>query len=713
MTGLDATVGEAIAALWWPVARLGEAIEAASRGAGLRHGAFADPLVAPAALAGGTLAAIGDWLDWAAERLGIEAIAIDTTLADCDDLLRSGGPALIFYGLDNASGFLVLQSARHGTAQFLTPDLRLQRCAPEVVVTALFADQCEVLISEMDRVLNAAGVIGARQQHVRAAMLRERLSQARVGGIWLLRLPASAGFFAQLQAAGVVRQIALILAAFAVLYGFEIAGWSLIGSAALGGQLDFGWLAAWVMLMITLIPWRLLGGWFEAGFALDTGRLLKSRLLAGALAMAPDSVKRHGVGHLISRVMESQALESLALNGGIAVVVSVMELGFAGWILARGAAGGMHLALLMGWTALTCWLGWRFHRRLHGWSDQRLAMTHGLIEAMVGHRTRLAQERPDTRDARDDATMSAYLGSSHAMDRSAVLVGSALPSGWIIAGLVGMTPALVGGAPTPTAMAISLGGMLVAQRAFAGIAGGLAGLSRATFAWGQVAGLFEAGSLAAPLRPWLPATAIASGTRLIDAQGLNYTYPDSDERVITATNLVIDRGDRILIEGASGGGKSTLAALLTGLRQPDSGLLLLDGLDRSTLGDTWHRLATAAPQFHENHILSGTIGFNLLMGRQWPAPEDDLREAETLCEELGLGELLVRMPGGIHQRVGETGWQLSHGERSRIFLARALLQQAPLTVMDESFAALDPETLDMCLSTALRRAATLVVIAHP
>jgi ATP-binding cassette subfamily B protein len=101
------------------------------------------------------------------------------------------------------------------------------------------------------------------------------------------------------------------------------------------------------------------------------------------------------------------------------------------------------------------------------------------------------------------------------------------------------------------------------------------------------------------------------------------------------------------------------------------------------------------------------------MGRNWPASEAELEEARELCMELGLGPLLERMPSGMMQMVGETGWQLSHGERSRIFLARALLQKAPLTILDESFAALDPETLDACLACVLRRAPTLLVIAHP
>jgi ATP-binding cassette subfamily B protein len=92
---------------------------------------------------------------------------------------------------------------------------------------------------------------------------------------------------------------------------------------------------------------------------------------------------------------------------------------------------------------------------------------------------------------------------------------------------------------------------------------------------------------------------------------------------------------------------------------------------------------------------------------------EDYKEAEAVCRELGLGELLGRMPGGFEQMVGESGWQLSHGERSRLFIARALLQRADLLVLDESFAALDPENLRLALDCVLKRAPALLVIAHP
>jgi len=170
----------------------------------------------------------------------------------------------------------------------------------------------------------------------------------------------------------------------------------------------------------------------------------------------------------------------------------------------------------------------------------------------------------------------------------------------------------------------------------------------------------------------------------------------------------------LAVDGRSSGGKSTLASLLVGLRQPDSGLLLLRGFDRRTLGDAnWRRLVVSAPQFHENHVLSETFAFNLLMGRRWPARPEDLEECESVCRELGLGDLIDRMPAGLNQMVGETGWQLSHGERSRLYIARALLQRADLVLLDESFAALDPENLRRALTCVLNRVQTLVVIAHP
>jgi ATP-binding cassette subfamily B protein len=148
--------------------------------------------------------------------------------------------------------------------------------------------------------------------------------------------------------------------------------------------------------------------------------------------------------------------------------------------------------------------------------------------------------------------------------------------------------------------------------------------------------------------------------------------------------------------------------------RPQSGLLLARGLDRQTLGGkAWRRSVAAAPQFHENHVLTGTFAFNLLMGREGWITQKDHAEAQAICEELGLGPLLEKMPAGMLQMIGETGWQLSHGERSRLYIARALMQDADVLIFDESFAALDPENVRRALECVLRRARSVLVIAHP
>lgn len=111
-------------------------------------------------------------------------------------------------------------------------------------------------------------------------------------------------------------------------------------------------------------------------------------------------------------------------------------------------------------------------------------------------------------------------------------------------------------------------------------------------------------------------------------------------------------------------------------------------------------------------MLTETFLFNVLMGRKWPPDARDVREARAVCEELGLGPLLAKMPSGFSQMVGESGWRLSHGERSRLFIARAVLQAPDVLLLDESFGALDPESLRQAMTCVERRARTLLVITH-
>jgi ATP-binding cassette subfamily B protein len=249
-----------------------------------------------------------------------------------------------------------------------------------------------------------------------------------------------------------------------------------------------------------------------------------------------------------------------------------------------------------------------------------------------------------------------------------------------------------------------------------------------TVAWERAGDLFRAAAVQEP--HGLPSASVQEvaaarrdaardgedmdGGALLEARGVSFRYRNGGEPILRGVNLRVTKGDRILIEGPSGGGKSTLAGLLAGLRDPGSGMVLHHGLDRATLGTaTWRRKVASVPQFHENHILAGSLLFNLCLGRRWPATQGDRDAAEKVCVALGLGPVLDRMPSRLEQIVGDTGWQLSHGEKTRVFLARALLQDAEVVMVDESFGALDPHTLRVAIDATWDQAETLLVIAHP
>jgi ATP-binding cassette, subfamily B, bacterial len=344
-------------------------------------------------------------------------------------------------------------------------------------------------------------------------------------------------------------------------------------------------------------------------------------------------------------------------------------------VLGQGVLGTLHVLLLLSWVAVALLLTWWYFCYRQRWTEVRLGLTHGLVERLVGHRTRLAQEPRERWHEGEDQTLERYCALSREMD-GAAMVQALVPGGWLILSLLGLTQTFVSGSGAPAALAVSLGGILIASRALGKLVMGLSQLLGAAIAWQQVALFFRAG--ASPESSAPPALALAlapragaagKGQPVLEARDLMFRYRSQSEPVLRACSLQICAGDRILLEGPSGGGKSTLAALLTGLRSPQSGLLLLQGLDWHTLGsEGWRRRVVGAPQFHENHVFTGTFAFNLLMGRRWPAPPEDLQRAEALCRELGLGDLLDRMPAGLMQMVGETGWQLSHGERSRLYL---------------------------------------------
>ncbi len=707
----------------WPASRLGELIEALARASLLT--AKPERVPEPPAtlvLQGGE--GSGKWIEEATRWLGLEAEPVEVSYAEVESFLRSASPVILQLPgsqvLTSEPRFLGLLGCRE-SALVLGPDLRNHPLPVETIRAALCHEVETPLLEKTDKTLQVAGVSKRGWQKARAAILRECLRPVRISGCWLLGLPPGASFWTQLRRARLARPLFTLAGAHAIQYFLWIVSWWLVGKGELEGRLDVAWLWAWALLLFTLVPLQLLTTWLQGRFAVGAGALLKRRLLYGSLRLEPDEIRHEGAGQLMGRVIESEAVESLALSGGFLALVALIELVMACIVLSITPAGRVPVLLLIASFAAVLFLGWRYFRRREGWTSSRLGLTHDLIESMVGHRTRLAQQPPERWHDGEDQAYDRYFEKAVAMDRLATPLMALAPQGWLVVGLAGLAPAFVAGEGSVSALAITLGGVLLAFRSFKRLTAGISDVVGAAIAWRQVEPVFRAGDrpeVAGGAGLFLPSRHASSptsdGRPVIEVHDLVFRYPGREEPVLSGCSLQIHHGERVLLEGPSGGGKSTFASVLGGLRLPQSGLLLAEGLDLQSLGlDAWRKRVVVAPQFHENHVLTGTLAFNLLMGRHWPAYPEELAEAEAVCRELGLGELLTRMPAGLLQTVGETGWQLSHGERSRLYIARALLEGSEVVVLDESFAHLDPENLRQALACVFQRASSLVVIAHP
>ncbi|WP_394847632.1 ATP-binding cassette domain-containing protein [Pendulispora brunnea] len=704
----------------WSLEQAGEAMLALAKRAGFATRAAAIPPL-PEAVRVEQETRIGLWIESLANWFGLESEWIDSGYASVDDLIRGLAPALVRITQGERTSFLALAAYRSGRVFLLGPDLEVRAVPARELRAVLCAEREAPHAANIEAMLDLAGLPSRRRGRARHAIFGRLLSRVKVGDGWLLRLPPGAPFLAQLRAAGLGRKAATLALAHTAQYVLNIASWAMLGRGALQGRIDAGLLIAWALLFVTQIPFRILESRMQALFAIDAGGLLKRRLLHGALRLAPDEIRAEGAGGLLGRVIESEAVESLALGTGIGGLVAIIELAVCAFVLSKGAAAATELVLLALWSIVSVFTVRTYLKRTDAWTVTRLAMTNDLVERIVGHRTRLAQLAPEKWHQGESEAVAEYIARSERMDASAARIAALLPRGWLVVAMMGLLPTLLFGSASSSlsagSMAITLGGILLASGALGHLAGGLTSLGGALLAWKQVKPLFHAAGRTEPSAPpdlAFFASSEMPGSALLEARDVTFRYRDRGEPVLRGCTLRIDARDRILLEGGSGGGKSTFGAVLAGLRSPETGLLLLNGLDRSTLGaEAWRKRVVAAPQFHENHVLSGMLAFNLLMGRAWPPSQADLDEAEAVCRELDLGGLLDRMPGGLMQMVGETGWQLSHGEKSRVYIARALLQNADLIVLDESFGALDPETMRKAMQCVDRRARAFLVIAHP
>lgn len=683
----------------WPLNQTPAAIHALADRAGLRSRFGADTVHIPAAGP--------ESLRTSAHWCGVEVAPVRGSYGDLEWVLQFV-PVLLLQRPD-ARGWLAVVRTRGGRCVLVGPDACTAHVAIADVVAALVPSVASTL--SLDDALS--GLPPRLRRRAGAALVRDRLAGMRLSGCWTIG-PRAGDARGWLQRANVPSRLTQLLAAHIAQYGCWVMSWWVIGGAALSGRAEEGWFIAWALLLASMVPLRALVSRLQGTLAVTIGSLLKRRLMAGALAMPTDQARLQGVGHLLGCVLESESIETLTLSGGFLAVFAALELGVSAVVIAGGAGGLLQLSSLVVWTALVGAVAWRYYRKRRAWTAGRLTLTHDLVERLIGYRTVLAQQPPQLRHVEEDAAATEVAAAAARMDRTEGILRAIGHRGWLLIGIGGLIPAFTDGT-TSASLAIGLGGVLLAHQAFRRLVTGFGQLAGAAIAWDSVRPLFESAALEEPAtRPDFAAGAVSAASDVVAASDLVFRYRPQSPPALAGCSLVVQRGDRMLIEGPSGGGKSTLAMVLAGLRKPEHGLVLVNGLDLGTVGAAgWRRAVAVVPQFHENHVFTATLAFNLLMGRRWPPSREDMADAEAVCKELGLGDLLNKLPSKLLQMVGETGWHLSHGERTRVFIARAILQRSDLVIFDESFADLDPATVQQAMQCVKRRATTVMVIAHP
>jgi ATP-binding cassette subfamily B protein len=179
--------------------------------------------------------------------------------------------------------------------------------------------------------------------------------------------------------------------------------------------------------------------------------------------------------------------------------------------------------------------------------------------------------------------------------------------------------------------------------------------------------------------------------------------------VLEDVSFSVPQGQRLAVVGPSGAGKSTVLHLLARFSDVDAGAVRMGGVDVRAM-DPEVLMAQIAVVFQHVHLFDGTIAENVRLGRP-DASDADVRAA---AEAARLDEVVERLPRGWDTEVGESGALLSGGERQRVSIARALLKDAPVVLLDEVTSALDPVS-EAAVHRGVERLVagrTVVVVAH-
>lgn len=191
-------------------------------------------------------------------------------------------------------------------------------------------------------------------------------------------------------------------------------------------------------------------------------------------------------------------------------------------------------------------------------------------------------------------------------------------------------------------------------------------------------------------------------------ENVDYTYGSNKEPALKNINLTIRPGEKVALLGKSGAGKSTLLQLLIGAMKPDNGTVKIGDLSASRYGEQIYEVISVLNQ--KPYLFATTVENNIRLGNQ----EATREEIEDVIRQVKLDQYIHSLPKGLDTQMEESGQRFSGGERQRIALARILLKNTPIVVLDEPTVGLDPLTERDLLDTIYKTLSgkTVILITH-
>jgi len=422
--------------------------------------------------------------------------------------------------------------------------------------------------------------------------------------------------------------------------------------------------------------------------------------------------ERRKLGDLLSRLGGDVAtIETLVLSGLTSAVSAGLQVIVFGVML-------FVVDPLLAIAALTVsplfWLISRyFSRRLKGIARQ--------ARHQVGELSSIAEE-----SLSNVALVQAYNGQSALIDRfhaqGAGVVRTSLASSRLrglyrpvveLVELLGLLLVVGVGTWQLSRGALTLGSLLVFMAYFAQLYGPLRGLGQlGAAALAASAGaerivevLDAAPDVVDDPRPW----PVRRAHGQVSLDDVSFTYPGQDGPALRRVSFTAEPGQLVAVVGRSGSGKSTLTKLLLRFYDPSSGTVRLDGQDIRDLrvADLRDQLALV---MQETLILDGTLRENIRWGR--PGASDDALDHAVAASDVA--SIVADLPDGLDAQVGQRGRRLSGGQRQRVALARAIIRDAPVLLLDEPAAGLDPMAQQRVLAplNRVRQGRTTILVSH-